>query len=103
MENRRKRLQIRDERRKRQTRIWSVLFFLSSYNEITSREWATKKQQQNYENAQNALREYRPVLSDIKTAIRFCKIEHYKGTCSRGIKDTDLHLIFAEIKKVLAS
>ncbi|MBQ9187326.1 MAG: hypothetical protein IJ144_05830 [Prevotella sp.] len=92
-EKKRKKLQVRDERRKRQNRIWAVLYYLSSYEKIMQPGYHTKKQEQQYANAQETLKEYRPTAPDVETAIRFCKIENVRGKCNHTLTSGDIDSI----------
>lgn len=98
IEKKRIRLHIRDKRRERQRRIWSVLFLLSSHNDIISKEFPTKKQEQNLIYAKASIKEYQPDVDDLKTAIRFCKIENVRGKCKRVLTDNDIKQIFDDFK-----
>ena len=93
-ETRRKRLQIRDERINRHRRIWSVLFLISSYNEISEREFPTKKQEQNLLNAKKAFNENKPTKKDIAVAIRFCQIESGQKRCNHKLTKDEIKQIY---------
>lgn len=96
-DKRRKRFHIRDKRMDRHRRIWSVLFYLSSYNEISKREFPTKRQEQNLINAKKALDENKPTKRDITTAIRFCQIEYVQQRCDHKLTKDEIKQIYTQI------
>ena len=110
IENRHKRIEIRGERLERHRRIWSVLFFINSFNTLEERMKAgqpTKKMIKDFEDAKAALFEYKPNKDEIKTAIRFCKIEYVRGKCSHQLTTSDIQSIidiytFAKIPTKIA-
>lgn len=95
-EERRKRLKVRGARLDRQRRIWSVLFLVNSFynlEELMKREAYIKRAVQDLERAKGLVLEYKPTESDIKTAIRFCQIEHTRGKCPHKLTPSDIERI----------
>lgn len=101
IERRRERLRIRSDRRERHGRIWSVLFFLSSYNDCT-KEYYTKRELRYYKNSLEEVWNRKPDKDDIETAIRFCKIEHERNKCDHEMLPHEIEHIY-NIRKFVKS
>lgn len=96
IEKRHKRLETRGARLDRHRRIWSVLFLVNSFytaEEVLKRGAYTKRAMQDLERAKSFVLEYKPTESDIKTAIRFCQMEHTRGKCPHKLTDSDIDTI----------
>lgn len=93
IEKRRERLRIRSDRRERHGRIWSILFFLSSYNDCT-KEYYTKRELRYYKTSLEEVWNRKPDKDDIETAIRFCKIENKRGNCDHEIVPMEIEHIY---------
>lgn len=92
-EQRRKRLTIRGARLDRHGRIWSVLFLVNTIyklEECKNRGYIDRQLLRYLESAKNEVIERKPTRSDIKTAIKFCKIEHARGKCPRMLTPEDI-------------
>lgn len=95
-EKRHKRLMVRGARLDRHRRIWSVLYLTNSFYEIEERMkkgQPTKRMFQHLESAKNYVLEYKPTTDEIKTAIRFCQIEHARGKCPHALTPSDIETI----------
>lgn len=95
-EKRRKRLKARGARLDRQRRIWSVLYLVNSFynlEELMKQGDYIKRAAQDLERAKGFVLEYKPTESDIKTAIRFCQIEHARGKCPHKLTPSDIETI----------
>lgn len=95
-EKRRKRLKVRGARLDRHRRIWSVLFLVNSFynlEELMKRGAYIKRALQDLERAKGLVLEYKPTESDIKTAIRFCQIEHTRDKCPHKLTSSDIETI----------
>ena len=95
-EKRHKRLMVRGARLNRHRRIWSVLYLTNSFYEIEERMkkgQPTKRMFQHLESAKNYVLEYKPTTDEIKTAIRFCQIEHVRGKCPHALTASDIETI----------
>lgn len=91
-EKRHKRLMVRGARLDRHRRIWSVLYLTNSFYEIEERMkkgQPTKRMFQHLESAKNYVLEYKPTPDEIKTAIRFCQIEHARGKCPHALTPSE--------------
>ena len=95
-EKRHKRLMVRGARLDRHRRIWSVLYLTNSFYEIEERMkkgQPTKRMFQHLESAKSYVLEYKPTNDEIKTAIRFCQIEHARGKCPHALTPSDIETI----------
>ncbi len=95
-EKRHKRLMVRGARLDRHRRIWSVLYLTNSFYEIEERMKSgqpSKRMFQTLERAKGSVLEYKPSHDDIKTAIRFCQIEHTRGKCPHRLTHSDIETI----------
>lgn len=92
-EQKRKRRDIRSARLDRHRRIWSVLFLTNSIHELEQAKksgFVPRQLIKQIETAKAAVIENSPKASDIKTAIRFIKIENYRGKCDHPLTPSDI-------------
>lgn len=95
-EDRRKQLYTRDRRRKRHIRIWSVLRFMVTYNDLMNSEnfYDFKTGKKAYEEAKGRMRKERVKENDIETAIRFCRMENFYGTCQYPLNNSEIEQLY---------
>lgn len=94
--NRHKRIDARDYRLKRHSRIRIVLSFMTTYNHLmeSSNFYELKSNKINYERAKGWMRKDHIETLDIETAIRYCQMEHFYGICQRKLLDSDIELLY---------
>lgn len=90
-----KRLEKREERRKRHHSIWLVLRYMVTYKQLiqSSNFYDFKNNIADHKYAQGELRKAHPDGYPFEVAIRFCRMEYYYGTCDHQITDNDVKFI----------
>lgn len=95
-EQRRRHTAIRGARLDRHGRIWSVLFLVNTIHQLEeckNRGYVDRQLLSYLESAKKEVIERKPTRSDIKTAIKFCKIEHARGKCPHMLTPEDIKSI----------
>ena len=95
-EKQRKRRNTRGARLDRHRRIWSVLFLTNSiyeFEQTKQRGYIDRQLLKQIESAKAVVLEHNPKTSDIKTAIRFIKIEVCRGKCDHPLTPSDIKRI----------
>lgn len=89
------RLYKREDRRKRHTRIWSILQFMVSYSELMQCTdfYSFKKTSIRFDQATGRMRKEHIQCPDIDTAIRFCRMEYHYGICRHKFSTTEINQI----------
>lgn len=92
----RKRLYTRDRRRKRHTRIWSVLRFMVTYNDLMNSRnfYDFRNGKKAHEEAKGRMRKEHVEKNDIETAIRFCRMENFYGTCHYSLNKSEIEQLY---------
>ena len=85
----------RDHRLKRHTRIWSVLRFMTTYDQLinTTDFHSYERNKSQYEESWGRMRKEHACDSDIETAIRYCRMENFYGTCQHPLSPQEITLI----------
>lgn len=95
-EDSRKQLYTRDRRRKRHTRIWSVLRFMVTYNDLMNSKnfYDIRNGRKAHEEAKGRMRKEHVEENDIETAIRFCRMENFYGTCQYSLNNSEIEQLY---------
>ena len=83
----RDRLAAREKRMIRQRRVRSVLMLMTTYDSLMGSRnfYDLKNNMARYSEALGIMRKRHVEAGDIETAIRFCRMENFYGTCQRPI------------------
>lgn len=99
LEKRHNRFTVWDNRRKRRSRVWSVLYLCNSFHKIEERtknnHCPTKKMLKDLANAKEYVLEYKPTPKDISMAIRYCQIKYASNQCDYKLTTSDINQIYA--------
>lgn len=91
MMERRTRLQLREKRRIRQHKIWCILRFFISYQDLYCSQnfYEYRDNLKNYRDAISSLEKEDVMESDFRIAFRFCSIKNNTGKCDRAITQSE--------------
>lgn len=87
----------REERRIRHERVWSVLRFMVTYNELlfeSGNFYQYSNNKEAYEEARLQMKENHIIGTDIDTAIRFCQIENINGECDHLLTSAEIDQLY---------
>lgn len=86
---------FKEQRQRRHTRIWTVLRFMVTYDQLINSEdfHNFEKNKDSYEEAFGCMRKEHIGTADIETAIRFCRLEHFYGICKYDLSSDKVNKI----------
>lgn len=89
---RRKRIYARDKRSTRHRRVWSILRFMVTYQELMSAKnfYGIRDAIKSHKEAKGRMRKEHIEEYDIETAIRFCRMENHYDLCHHKLSQTDI-------------
>lgn len=92
---RRTKYKLKEQRQRRHTRIWTVLRFMATYDQLINSEdfHNFEKNKDSYEEAFGRMRKEHIGTTDIETAIRFCRLEHFYGICKHDLSSDEVNKI----------
>lgn len=92
---RRKRREMREKRMVRKRKIWAVLRYMVTYNHLmeSSNFYSFNNNLIDHNHAKGEIRKLKPDKYSFDTAIRFCRMENYYGTCDYQLNDEDVNYI----------
>ena len=86
---------FKEQRQRRHTRTWTVLRFMATYDQLINSEdfHNFEKNKDSYEEAFGRMRKEHIGTTDIETAIRFCRLEHFYGICKHDLSSDEVNKI----------
>jgi hypothetical protein len=90
-------MRLRDKRRERQHTIWSVLRFMVTYKKLIEETTNFYQFRDNYpafKIAKGEMRKRHPDTCALNTAIRFCQMEFFYGTCDHKLTEHDIQTLY---------
>lgn len=94
-EKRQELLNKRDERRIRKQKVWLILRYMITYRQLvqSSTFYDFKKYIADHKYAIGELRKAHPDDYSFNTAIKFCRMEYYYGTCDYQLTEEDIKFV----------
>ncbi|MFC2439327.1 MAG: hypothetical protein ACFNVH_00690 [Segatella maculosa] len=96
-ESHRKQMRLRDRNRERKHTIWSILRFMITYKDLienTTDFYQFRDNLAAFKTAKGEMRKRHPDACALDTAIRFCQMESFYGTCNHKLTENDIQTIY---------
>lgn len=92
LSERRKRTYARDKRLTRHRRVWSILRFMVTYQELMSANnfYGIRDAIKSHKEAKGRMRKEHIENNDIEIAIRFCRMENHYDICHHKLSNNDI-------------
>lgn len=93
----RKQVNLRGKRQERHHTIWSVIRFMTTYKKLieeTTNVYQFRDNYQAFKIAKGEMRKRHPDACNLNTAIRFCQMEFFYGTCDHKLNEHDIQTLY---------